>query len=69
VARQGRDMRSEAEIREAMAKFEAALSLRVAEVSSLDEKDRHFLIKSANLTKQIKNLKERIEWCKWMLGT
>ena len=61
-------MRSEAEIREALAKFEAVLSLRVAEVDSLDEKDRYFLIKSANLTKQIKSLEERIEWCKWVLN-
>lgn len=61
-------MRSEAEIREAMTKLEAVLSLRVAEVSLLDEKDRHLLIKQANLTKQIKHLEERIEWCKWVLA-
>jgi len=61
-------MRSEVEIREAMAKFEAVLSLRVAEVSLLDEKDTHLLIKQANLTKQIQHLEERIEWCKWVLA-
>jgi hypothetical protein len=51
-----------------MTKLEAVLSLRVAEVSLLDEKDRHLLIKQANLTKQIKHLEERIEWCKWVLA-
>jgi DNA-binding MarR family transcriptional regulator len=50
-----------------MTKFEAVLRLRAQEVSSLDEKDRHLLIKQANLTKQIKRLEERIEWCKWVL--
>jgi hypothetical protein len=60
-------MRSEAEIREAMTKLEAVLSLRVAEVDRLDDTDRLFLVKSVNLTKQIKRLEERIEWCKWVL--